>query len=236
LCSDQFYFIFAQMNWKSQIPRSESSLKRTHQDQFCLRNRPFVLVLPNKQRWSQCFILVKHINEIEITPWCSMFLEKLLVVQLVKKFPAFYENEESLPCSQEPVTGSYPEPVESSPHLSTLYSHLIQSTPSNFIKIHFNIIIQYPYVFKAVGLFPSNFLTKHLNTFLSPRACHMSFPSRSLCYFLPWNVILRWCRISTNCFMNRWRLYKQKPNYERSIIIEDCRTHVVKMTHILSVQ
>jgi hypothetical protein len=32
------------------------------------------------------------------------------VTQLVKKFPAFMEPEDSLPHSQEPATSPYPEP------------------------------------------------------------------------------------------------------------------------------
>jgi hypothetical protein len=33
--------------------------------------------------------------------------------QLVKKFSAFMELEDSSPCSQEPATGPYPQPDES---------------------------------------------------------------------------------------------------------------------------
>jgi hypothetical protein len=46
---------------------------------------------------------------------------KATVPQLVKKFPAFYKKPESpLPCSQQPATGPYPKPDETSPQLPTL--------------------------------------------------------------------------------------------------------------------
>jgi hypothetical protein len=41
--------------------------------------------------------------------------------QLVKKFPAFTESKGSLPCSQKPTTGSYPQTDEYSPQLPTLF-------------------------------------------------------------------------------------------------------------------
>jgi hypothetical protein len=39
------------------------------------------------------------------TPWCRILFEKLIVTQLVKKYPAFFmEHEGSLPCSQKTAT------------------------------------------------------------------------------------------------------------------------------------
>jgi hypothetical protein len=54
------------------------------------------------------------------TPWYKALFEKLIVTQLVKKYPVFFmEPEGSLPCSQKPDIGPYPEPAESSsPHRS----------------------------------------------------------------------------------------------------------------------
>jgi hypothetical protein len=36
------------------------------------------------------FILPISIFVTELTPWCRVLLEKIIVVQLVKKYPAFY--------------------------------------------------------------------------------------------------------------------------------------------------
>jgi hypothetical protein len=48
-------------------------------------------------------------------------LEKLIIAEMFKKFPAFLESEVSLPCSQQPATGPYPEPHASSPQVLTLF-------------------------------------------------------------------------------------------------------------------
>jgi len=45
-----------------------------------------------------------------------VLLEKLTGSQLVKKFPAFYGTQGSLPQSQVPATCPYPEPDRSSPY------------------------------------------------------------------------------------------------------------------------
>jgi hypothetical protein len=53
-----------------------------------------------------------------LTPWCRTLFEKLIVTQLVKKYPAFFmEPEGSLLCSQKSATRLYPEPAKSTlPH------------------------------------------------------------------------------------------------------------------------
>jgi hypothetical protein len=54
----------------------------------------------------------KYLLTYSLTPWCRLLFEKLIVTQLVKKYPAFFmETEISLPCSQKPTTGPYPEPA-----------------------------------------------------------------------------------------------------------------------------
>jgi hypothetical protein len=60
----------------------------------------------------------------------GVLFEKLIVTQLVKTFPASLVPEGSLPCSKEPATGPYAEPLESSPYIPILYllSILISSS------------------------------------------------------------------------------------------------------------
>jgi len=45
----------------------------------------------------------------------QVIIEKLIVTQFLKKYPAFFmEPEGLLPCTQKPAIRSYSEPVESS--------------------------------------------------------------------------------------------------------------------------
>jgi hypothetical protein len=48
-----------------------------------------------------------------ITHWNRVLLEKLIIIQVVKKFPAFYET----PRLTKSFNFLYPEPVELIPHL-----------------------------------------------------------------------------------------------------------------------
>ena len=76
------------------------------------------------------FDLVLDINSYLLTPWSRVFLEKLIGVQLDKKYPRFVETEGSLPHSQVPATCPYHKLAR-----SILYP------TSHFLKIHFNIIL-----------------------------------------------------------------------------------------------
>jgi hypothetical protein len=40
---------------------------------------------------------------------CRVFREQFTAIQMVKKFSAFMESDDSSPCSQKPTIGSYPD-------------------------------------------------------------------------------------------------------------------------------
>jgi hypothetical protein len=65
-------------------------------------------------------LILTYLLTYLLTPLCRIFFEKLIVTQLVKQQPTLLmEPGRSLPCSQKPAIGPYPEPAESiSPHRS----------------------------------------------------------------------------------------------------------------------
>jgi hypothetical protein len=77
--------------------------------------------------------------------------EKLIVTQLVNKFPPFTEPEGSLSCSQEPSIGPYHE-------LVLIPSTLSQPTS---LTLSYNLGLAFP-----PGLFTSGFQTKMLSMFI----------------------------------------------------------------------
>jgi hypothetical protein len=69
-------------------------------------------------------IAQRYINEISrlhslfrtsiyLNPCSRVIPEKLIVIQIDKKFPAFINTQGSVSCSQQPVTGPYPDPDRS---------------------------------------------------------------------------------------------------------------------------
>jgi hypothetical protein len=54
------------------------------------------------------------------TAWFRIYIEKVIAVQLVKKFFAFMETVGSLTCSESPNIGLYPQLIESNSHSHTL--------------------------------------------------------------------------------------------------------------------
>ena len=91
-----------------------------------------------------------------LTPWCSVLLEKLTGLQLVKKFPAFHGTRRLITAltSVHHLSLSEASPIQSIyPHPTSWRSILILST-------HLRLGL-------PIGLFPSGFPTKTLNTPLS---------------------------------------------------------------------
>ena len=59
---------------------------------------------------------VRYLLTYLLTPCSRVLLEKLTSFQLVRKFPAYMEPEDSLPLLQGPATCCYTEPARSSPY------------------------------------------------------------------------------------------------------------------------
>jgi hypothetical protein len=55
----------------------------------------------------------------KVTPWSRVLVEKLIVTQLVKKFPTFYGSQMFLTTFKR--TGLFSEPDESNPQLYTIF-------------------------------------------------------------------------------------------------------------------
>jgi hypothetical protein len=82
----------------------------------------------DRDRWRVLNICMKHFSKLPNQLTNSLthsikqsLLENLIVVQVVKKLPPSMEPEGSLPCSQEPATGPYLKPDDSSPQRHTLF-------------------------------------------------------------------------------------------------------------------
>jgi len=59
----------------------------------------------------------KQMNQLHM--WNVVHREKLTIIHLDLKFPAFYTIQCSLPCLQQPASGPYPEPDKQDPQFRT---------------------------------------------------------------------------------------------------------------------
>jgi hypothetical protein len=97
-------------------------------------------------------------KEILLTPWCTVLLEKLTGLQLLKKYPAFHGTRRFITAltSVRHLSLSWASPIQSAYlHPTSWRSILILST-------HLRLGL-------PSGLFPSGFPTKILYTPLSPQ-------------------------------------------------------------------
>jgi len=92
--------------------------------------------------------------------------EKLMVVQLLRKFPVFFMGPRgSLLCSQDSTIGLCPEPDESILQLPSYYLRSIQMLSSH-------LFLSLP-----SDLFPSDFLTNFVCISHLSHTCYMTHPS-----------------------------------------------------------
>ena len=91
-----------------------------------------------------------------LTPWCSVLLEKLTGLQLVKKFPAFHGTRRFItaPTSVRHMPLSWASPIQS------VYSHPTSWRCIPILTTHLRLGL-------PSGLLPSGFPTKTLYTTLS---------------------------------------------------------------------
>ena len=109
---------------------------------------------------TQNFLLISLPSHHSLAPWCTVLLEKLTGLQLVKKFPAFHGTQRFITALTSvhhlslslasPIQSIYPHPT-SWRSILILFTHLCLGLPS--------------------GLLPSSFPTKSLYTPLSSPIC-----------------------------------------------------------------
>ena len=99
-----------------------------------------------------------------LTPWCRVLLEKLIGLQLVKKFPAFHGTRRFITAltSVHHMSLSWANPIQS------IYSHPTSWRSILILSAHLHLGL-------PSGLFPSGFPTKTLYAPYAPHAQPISF-------------------------------------------------------------
>jgi hypothetical protein len=99
-------------------------------------------------------------NYLILTQSSRIFVEMLIVAQLVNKFFAFMESDGLLTCSQK------------NPSLDSILRHLklVHIRKPHFFKTYFNIILSFRSTCLQNGFFLSDFLTKFCKHFLPTHA------------------------------------------------------------------
>jgi len=130
-----------------------------------------------------CIIFIILLTYL-LTPWCRVLLEKLTVLQLVKKFPAFHGNRRFITAltSVRQLSLSWASPIQS------IYTHPISWRSVLILSTH-------PRLGLPSGLLPSVFPTKILYT-LSP---HPYAPhAQPISFFSILSPTQYWVRITNN--------------------------------------
>jgi hypothetical protein len=118
------------------------------------KRRISVKSLKESSKTFKLMILSQSGDPDSLTPWSRVLLEKLVVTELVKKLPAFYETQRFIMFTR-------------ACHWSLSWARCIQSTPSHSIFQKFTLTLSsHLHLGLQSGLFPSDFLTKVLYAFL----------------------------------------------------------------------
>jgi hypothetical protein len=130
-CIDTIIWVWKQTTSRNWVQGSDNMVNRLRKPHFVqsheidARVSIFDIVLSVLR-----YLLWRQWLKDYLTTWSIVLLEKLLVFQLVKKFPPFMEPKGSLPSLQESATGS----VLSQLHPAHTFPHYLH-------KIHSNIIL-----------------------------------------------------------------------------------------------
>jgi hypothetical protein len=112
-----------------------------------------------------------------LTPWCRLLFEKLIVTQLVKKFPAFYGTRRFIIVFRE------------ARHWIVSWASWIHFAPSTCLpEVHLNVILPPTPRSSQWSLTSGPHNQNPINTSPLPHACHMSCPPHPPSFNHPNNI------------------------------------------------